>query len=462
MPAQPSTPTLKLWQFTDTHLFFRNPMPSLSPHTDQKTILESGAIIDAALEEFLAEPDCDILLISGDLSCNGHAEEHRALIQKLRLVQAAGKRVIVITATHDYAPNKPEDRNDPGVQPLQRPDGKVFRHELRGLYDEFGFSDAIAYYEQDDGMSYVAQLAPGYRLLCLNDDCDGDGFSGFGQAQMQWIAAQLRLAREAGETVFAMTHHPSLPPSPIYPLIGKHDMMSNWQETSRSLADAGLRCLFTGHTHMHNIAKITTPAGNDYYEVNTSSLVGYPGAWRVLALTGSRLSVTTRYLKDFAWDKGGLTTREYLRKYFDFLLRDLFESAAERDFERLAGHAGGFSTSRETIMKLRIPIAIFGGIFNKITLGGLGTLTFCRGRVPKSVRKIRMKELILELVRNVFAGEEHYGPETPVGQALLAVVGRVNFLTKKKLAGTPVGDLREFVSSLIYDPTPDDRVEIDL
>ncbi|MCL2107705.1 MAG: metallophosphoesterase, partial [Oscillospiraceae bacterium] len=99
----------KLWLFTDTHLYLRDPMPERAPHDDQKTLLESGPILDAALAQFLAEPDCDTLLIPGDLTCDGHAHEHRALVAKLRRVQAAGKRVIVVTATHDYGNALPGD-----------------------------------------------------------------------------------------------------------------------------------------------------------------------------------------------------------------------------------------------------------------------------------------------------------------------------------------------------------------
>jgi len=78
------------------------------------------------------------------------------------------------------------------------------------------------------------------------------------------------------------------------------------------------------------------------------------------------------------------------------------------------------------------------------------------------VRKHSMKELFLELIRNIYAGEERYSPETPVGQALLAFAARAQFFLKKKLAGGPMENLVDFLASLIYDPTPDDYLEIEL
>lgn len=452
---------LKIWLFTDTHLYRRDPMPEKSPHDDQKTLLESGPILDAALADFMAQPDCDILLIAGDITCNGHAEEHRALLEKLRRVQQAGKRVILITATHDYGLSGIGDCNDTDLPPMEHPSGRVFRHELRGLYDEFGFADAIARYEPDDGMSYVAQLAPGYRLLCLNDDGDGRAFCGYYEPQMQWILEQIEQAKRDGEVILGMTHHPVLPPTPIYPLFSSRDMLGNWKETAQRLADAGLRCIFTGHTHILNIEDTVTPAGNRLWDVNTSSLVGYPGVFRVIELEGRHMKVTTRAIEDFDCDRGGLSVKEYLGRHFDYLIRTIIESAAN-DIDKLADHAGGFSVERETVYKLRIPITIAGKIINNITLGAAGSLLLCRRKVPKPVRKHSVKELGLELMRNIWGGEEHYSPETPIGQSIMAFAGRANFFLKKKLAGSPIGSLPEFVLSLIYDPTPDDYLEIDL
>jgi len=452
---------LKLWLFTDIHLFRREPMPEKEPHDDQKTLLESGPILDAALAEFLAEPDCGLLLISGDVTCNGHAAEHRALIEKLRRVQSAGKRVVMITSTHDYGLTHISDVNDTGLPPLEHPEDKVFRHELRGLYDEFGFRDAVARYDADDGMSYVAQLAPGYRLLCLNDDGDGRAFCGYDGPLLRWILEQIGQAKADGEALFAMTHHPTLPPSPIYPLISSRDMLGDWQNTTRILADAGLRCMFSGHSHMLNIADLTTPAGSRYWDVNTSSLVGWPGVFRVIELEGRHMRLTTRAVGDFDWDRGGLTVREYLLRHFDSLLRTIIESAAN-DIGCLADHAGGFSVEKATIYKLRLPITVLGKIANRIPLGGAGALLLCRRRVPKSVRKQSVKELVLELMRNIYAGEENYAPDTPIAQSLMAFAGRAQRLLKKKLAGGPFEDLPGFLQSLIYDPTPDDTLEIDL
>lgn len=450
---------LKLWLFTDTHFYTRNPMPAEPPESGQKCVLESAAILDAALAEFLAEPDCDTLLLAGDLTCDGWADEHRGLLERLHKVRAAGKRIIAITATHDYDQAKKE-RNTTGLPPLEHPEGKVFREELPLLYHAFGPGDAIARCEAD-GFSYVAQLGPGYRILCLNDDGNGRSFCGFDENVMAWALGQIAEAKAAGDCVFGMTHHPSRPPSPIYPIISKRDMLGDWENCTRTLADAGLRCMFTGHSHMHNIGPMATPGGNAYWDVNTAALVGYPGVFRTLELEGGVLRVGTRAIKDFAWDKGGLTAREYLEKTFDSLLRSIIESAGT-DRERFARHANGFSVSAGTVQKNWFVIKLAGKFVNKITVGGLGALLLCRHGIPKPARKISVKELFLEFVRNIYAGEEHYGPETPVGQSMLAVARRLTPVLRRPLAKLGVEDVPAFLLSLIYDDSPDDAIEIDL
>jgi len=452
---------LKFWQFTDTHLFARDPMPAQAPHDDQKTLLESVPIIDKGLEMFLAEPDCDILLLSGDITCNGHADEHKALIKRLRAVQAAGKRVIAITATHDYGLTHPATRNETGLPPLEHPEGRVFRHELAALYAEFGPKDAIADYAPDPGLSYVVQLAPGYRMLCLNDDGNGRSFCGYDEPMMEWILAQIAQAKADGEILIGTTHHPTLPPSPIYPVISQRDMLGNWKETTERLADAGLRVMFTGHTHMMNIHPIVTPAGNPYTDVNTAALVGYPGGFREVTLDGRRMTVKTRYLDDLGVDTGGLPAREYLANHFDYLLRSIVESAAN-DIDKLADLAGGFSVEKEVIYKNQRIIRIAGRYINRANLGSVARLLCVR--IPKEARHIKVKALFLELVRNIYGGEEHYGPDTPVGQAVLTAMRRANGLLKRfgvKLPETML-PLDAFVGSLIYDPIDDLEAVIEL
>ncbi|MDR3314668.1 MAG: metallophosphoesterase [Oscillospiraceae bacterium] len=431
---------LKIWHLTDTHF----------SESDRSAVL-----LDAVLEAFLAEADCDILLISGDLSSNGRAREHAALLPRLRRVQAQGKRVYVITATHDYGLGFLQPCPDDGSDPLGRPDGKVYQSDLRGLYDEFGFRTAIAEYEKN---SYVAQLSENVRLLALNDDGDGREFCGFDEAQMAWALEQIAKAKAEGQYIFGMTHHPSQPPSPVYPLISKRDMLGNYEENTRRLANAGLRVLFTGHSHMHNIAPVTTPEGNPYWDVNTGAIGQFPMLYRVLTLADNGLlHVETRRPPELTWE--GKSLQEQVTVDFDFMLRNIVESM-DADYDRFAHSVGGMSMSPEQAYKLKFPLHLAGMFINRVTLGGLGTLLACRHKIPKAVRGDSFKELFLELIRNMYAGEENYSLETDTGKALLAIAGRLNLPLKKVWSKIGAESLPAFLLSIIYDDSPDHEADI--
>ncbi len=442
---------LKFFLVTDTH-YYNYEALGWSDHVDQKTLNESGAIIDAAFDQMIAQQDTEIVLVAGDLSNNGERASHDGLIPKLRRLQENGKKVYVITATHDYGQTSISDNGE------NRRPGVTYRNELRGLYNEFGFCDAIAEFEE---LSYVVQLAPGYRLLCLNDDGDGRAFCGYYPKQMDWILEQIRKAKEEGQFLFAMTHHPVLPPSPIYPLISRRDMLGDYENTSTILADAGLRFIFTGHTHMQNIGHKTTAKGNRLYDINTGSLVGYNTPIRKVTIDGDAMHVQTQRVANFDWDLKGKSVSEYLKEHFDYLLKDIFFCAAY-DIDRLAAHSGGFSVESETVYKYRAPIQALGKLLDKLTLGQAGYLFFCPQRIDKSVRNVKVKDLAVELVRNIYAGDEPYSIETPIGKALLAIVGNLSVLGNPLIEKLKVGDLRSFLAPIIFDPTPDNDAVLPL
>jgi len=418
---------LNLWQFTDLHLHVRENPEELDKRPNQTALAQSEAIIDACLAAFLAEPDCGTLLLTGDLTQTGHPFEHSRMVEKLRRVQAAGKRVIAITASHDY-----------------NTIGKENCHQLRGMYAEFGPDDAIALYEE--GIGFVVMLEPGLRLLCINDH---------GRDRppkwLPWAVEQIQQAKAAGDRIIGMTHLPSLPPSPVYPLIEPRSLLQG--ETVRALANAGLRFMLTGHSHMHNIAPVVTPEGNPYWDINTSALVGWPGEFRKLGLEGSSVRITScgiPHIPAF----GDMGTKEFLQKTFDVVLRNIFDGW-ENDYELFARSIGtGIDPAR--VYKLKFFLKPLGKPANRITLGGVGRLLCCRRHIPAEARGLLLRDVLLEGMRNIYAGTEPYGPETGLGKAFMAFGRRLGFLGKK----LGIADLPAFLLSLVYDDSPDHEITI--
>ena len=424
---------MKLWQFTDLHLCVRENPEELRFGPGQTALAQSEDIIDACLAAFLAQQDCDTLLLSGDLTQTGHPDEHRAMVEKLRRVQSLGrtqgscKRVIAITASHDH-----------------KTIGSKNCQQLREMYAPFGPDQAIARY--NDGHAFVMQLEPGLRLLCINDH---------GRERpplwLPWALEQVRLSRAQGEVIFGMTHLPSLPPSPVYSIIEPNAVLP--LETVHALADAGLPFLLTGHSHIHNVAPIVTPADSPYWDVNTSALVGYPGKFRVLETEDGFVHITSREIPHIP-AFGDLGAREFLREIFDELLVNMFDGL-DHDYDLFA-RSVGVGIDPAPVYKLKWLLKPVGKIICRVTLGGLARLLLCN--IPKDARKLLLRDILVEGMRNIYAGEEPYGPDTGVGKAFLAYGKRLNFLRRK----LSVVDLPAFLLSLVYDDTPDDEVTIPL
>ncbi len=438
---------LNFYLLTDTH--YHSPENGFFEGHDQQCINESGAIIDATFDMLIADKDVDIVLIAGDLSRNGKKNEHREFIEKLRRLKDGGKRVFVITATHDYGLKAFEEN----YTPESIPDYLTYRPDLREMYYDFGRSEAIAEHES---MSYTVQLAPGYRLLCLNDDGDGRDFCGYYDDHLQWILEQIEEAHKAGDYIFAMTHHPVLPPSPIYPMFSKRDMLGDYERVSTLLADAGLQYIFTGHTHMQNIALKTTRKGNKLYDINTGALTGYPTAVRRVTLDSDRMQVKTTGIESFDWDLQGKTVMQYMQDNFDFMLNDIFDAMAF-DIDRLAGMAGGFSMDSKTIYKLRRPITFVGGKLQTLTLKKAARLVGAGKCVDKSVENVLLKDLVVELVRNIYGGDEPYSRGTPIYEALIGIIKKLSPILRRFRKKSEIfEDLPGFIASIIADEYPPD------
>jgi len=441
---------LKFHLVADPH-YYPYEILGFNDRRSQTTLNEGGAVIDSAFEILIADKSTDLVLLAGDLTHDGELPAHEDFIKKLRHLQENGKRVILITASHDY-----DCYEDPPEGEARR-EGKLYRSDLYALYQEFGHQEAIA---EHPNFSYVVQLAPGYRLLCLYNDGESHEL----RRMTDWIVEQVQKAREDGQFIFAMHHYPMLPPSPIYSVIAAGNMIKDWDAVTSLLADAGLRFVFTGHSHMTNITCKTSENGNRLYEINTGSLTGYPAPIREVVIDEESMHISTNYVERFDWDLQGKTAKQYLSDSFDRMLNAIFESAGHNAEELLNIMAVEFSANKEALMKHKLLLTLGGKFLYYITLGGAGTLLLCRRKVPKSVRKIRVKDLIIETVRNIYAGDEPYSRDTPIGTAAWVLTGRLDKLAKPflKNANLPFDNIQSFVASLLYDDTPDAEAALPL
>lgn len=417
---------LSFYLVTDTHYYdssFKRSGPAYEKRsqTDQKCVAETPAIIDAGFAQLLDDDETNIILIPGDLVYRGEYQSHAGFRDRLYKLKEQGKKIYLITARHDYCEDgEPVEFDGEGLVPVKG----MPRSELRDFYKDFGFADAIS--EHRETMSYVAQIADGIRLLALNCDGDCKNFKGIWQNQMQWALEQIKAAKESGNYIFAMTHYPLLPFSPIMNLIDDAHL-TDWEQTATALADAGLDLIFTGHMHAQAITDYTTKSGNKITDVQTGCFVGCPCAYRKITFVDDGVVIKSYTINDFDYDKHGLTAEQYFKWRFDRMIN---------------------VKMNEILPKPAIKI------LDKFTLKKLGR--FLWFKVDPSISDRLAKDVGIELVRNIFIGNEPYVEGTPIYEAMKMLLKRLRPITRvverKMGAKNPIlSDIPTFVLSMIGD-----------
>lgn len=414
---------LKIQFITDTHYFSRKLGTEGKAYDNaesksQKVIKDSDLVIKAGFDMLCEDKSTDIVVLAGDTTKDGELESHKEFIEMLYDLKARGKRVYVITATHDYRWKGIASGFD-GDNEIEVPAVEE-RHDLWDMYYDFGPNEAISYHRES--MCYVVQLAPGYRLFALNDDTnykpEGESGSGYSDDCMKWILEQLEDAKKNDQYVIAMTHHPMISPSPFYSIIGKGDMQRNHETTREIFADAGLSCMLTGHTHVHDISVITTKKGNKFYDISCGAMGGCPPTMRTVTFDpkNAKIDVDTVMITDVpGLDTNGKPFDEYMRGFFFGMIGEVIW-AMGNDIDRLAEMAPSFSIPGEKVKKLAWIIKPIGKFLNKLTFKKIWRLCKKECGLKKSdiadIADNKVVDFILELVQNFYCGDSPYGPDT--------------------------------------------------
>ncbi|HJI92408.1 MAG TPA: metallophosphoesterase [Oscillospiraceae bacterium] len=416
---------LNFYLVTDTHFFdpsFKRSGAAYEKRSisDQKCVAETPAIIDAGFKQIADDKETNIILIPGDLVYRGEYQSHIGLRNRLYKLKEQGKKIYLITARHDYDDNDSFEFDGDKMLPVKA----MPRDELRDFYKDFGFDGAIS--EHKESMSYVAQLADGIRLLALNCDGDCKDFKGLWDNQMKWALEQIEDAHRTGNYIFAMTHYPLLPFSPIMNLISDSHL-TDWEKRANQFADAGLDLIFTGHMHAQAVTEYVTENGNKITDVQTGCFVGCPCAYRKVTIKDSTADIKSYTINDFDYDKQGKSASEYFQWRFDRMIDYKMEEILPK-----------------SAMK----------ILNKLTVKKI--CIFLWFNPDKSIQNILAKDLGIELVRNIFIGNEPYVKGTAVYEAFEKLINRLSLIIHiaEKKAGKKnkvLSDIKSFLLCTIGD-----------
>ncbi len=367
--------------------------------SDQKCLAESGAVVDSTFE-MLAESDIDAVLIVGDITNDGEKASHEEILAKMQKLNEK-KSVYIITSTHDWCSDN-HARRFVGEEVFTDVE-TLSREEVRDWYASFGEKTLISSFDTAEGFTSRSFLiGDSLRLLAINDDCNGEGGkSGYDEAHLNWVFSQLAEAKEKGQAVIAMEHHLLL--HNVGSLINKGQSIADNFGMASRLADAGLRLMFVGHSHMQRTTEFISGNGNKITQVNVGSLCGYPAPVTYVTVENGEAEIKVDYLEKFTYN-GREYDASFFEKHTSDVMYNLLNSAVcdKKDFnDRLL--AQGIRIKNYD--KLYPVIKKGADILLNMKVGTAGKLlnlfTFGKAIDKKSLKHIK-NELLLPLVIKVF------------------------------------------------------------
>lgn len=310
------TQELKFAVMSDTHYFpteyngTRAEAYQDQTSGDLRLMGEGQALTEGAVDQLLAKDSAeypDILLVTGDLSSEGELASHQGFASQMKRLEDAGIAVFVIPGNHDlYNYSAMSFQDDTKVSGT---DLYTTLDQFREIYADYGYGSEedqedyqIEYYADEKdaegtqgGLSYILHVN-GFALLMIDSeiytkDVNGeetDRGTGDGMVcdqLLEWILEKAQECEENGETIIAGMHHPLLAHNTTQETEFITDTVADSEALAETLADAGIRYIFTGHMHENDIASYTTVEGNTIYDMETGGMVAYGSPIRMVTMT---------------------------------------------------------------------------------------------------------------------------------------------------------------------------------
>ncbi|MBQ9347977.1 MAG: metallophosphoesterase [Oscillibacter sp.] len=238
---------------------------------DGKDMLHCEEIVNAFLYSVMdAKPAA--LLLTGDLTFNGARASHTALAQKLRAVQDAGVRVLVLPGNHDLNSKIAASFSGDTYELVEGVDEAAFME----IYAPFGYAAALS--RDAASLSYTAAISD--QLWALMIDVNGVERPGtLPEETILWARRQLEEARRQGVRVIAASHQTLLQHNSLFT---EGFIAENTKDLVTVFQQYGVICSFCGHMHIQHIAEADT-----FPEIASSALVTWPCQYGLLSLDGN-------------------------------------------------------------------------------------------------------------------------------------------------------------------------------
>ncbi len=453
---------------TDSHYVSKKNWVEGNPFTfrersDQIALKATPEILDTFVDMLIADSQTDTVLFTGDNVNNCDMNSHYEFRQRLEKLTAAGKKVYVIYATHDYSGDG-EDNNtfqacrytETGTEPIE----SMKKGGLFDFYYDYGPKQALSVHRASG--SYTVKLSDGVRLIAIIDNGDGGGYCGLFEDGVEWLKDEINEAKKSGDYVLLATHHPVLPPWEVFRHMADNELYGGYKELWKIMCDNNIRVVFTGHTHIQNIRKYTDTNGSWFLDISTVALANAAGKMRKISVDPEKASVSvtslgTDVLKGV--DTGGKSAYEYLY-YLNFpgIWEKLIPLAAT-DFDAFIKLAEGYLPT-DKLKKHRLLIRMLAKRTLKIKLSTAARLGKVRRRLSSAQRaEAKSKKLIdtvYVILRHIFTGNAPFTPDTVEYTVLDGLASRadrlVNRFNIKQIKDIiPEGSsLREIAQDFLY------------
>ncbi|MEI6576018.1 MAG: metallophosphoesterase [Bacteroidota bacterium] len=281
-----------------------------------KLLEASDAIMNEVINELiLAKPD--LVLIIGDLTKDGEMVGHVTMHLYLEKLIEKGIKVRVIDGNHDIYCVNSNVYNDSISTRVQN----ISPDQFRWIYSDCGYQTAL--YQDPYSLSYVSEPLPNLWLIAI-DDCNYDNINplpytagAIRPGTMKWVLERMAEAKARGKTVFGMMHHGLVEHFEGQQRNFPGFLVDDYEKTSDTLINAGLKVMFTGHFHATDIVQ-RTHNSITLYDIETGSPVVYPCTYRMITyIKDSALIISTNQITNIKFKN--VTTPQAFEKYADSL-----------------------------------------------------------------------------------------------------------------------------------------------
>ena len=253
----------------------------------RKMVDYSKLLFDDMIGRIKEDMRPELVLITGDLTKDGEQVSHEYVTSKLDELRAIGIKTLVIPGNHDRGSNSDAVYYD-GESTTA---ATVATNEwFATQYANYGYG--VSSEREGTTLTYACEPITGLVVIGIDSGTDGN----VSETTLDWVVEKATAARASGKKVIAMMHHPLMPHFAGVDNFVSTAVVGNYETVRNTLADAGIRVVFTGHFHTSDIAKDwNADMTREIYDVNTGSLISYPCDYREVTMSAdlSEMSIMT-------------------------------------------------------------------------------------------------------------------------------------------------------------------------